>query len=69
MNSNEKAVKNLTLNIKDAANNSYRVTYYDTWTGDFSEESEIEARNGQLFLKDIPLPAGRDLAIWLKPVE
>ncbi|MBN1765256.1 MAG: DUF5060 domain-containing protein [Sedimentisphaerales bacterium] len=66
-NTAEKEVKNLTLTINDAPDKTYIVKYYDTWTGDFNQENQIQARNGQLFLKDIPLNAGRDLAVYLIP--
>jgi hypothetical protein len=68
-NSSEEAKTDLVLNIEETGNISYLMRYYDTWTGNFSNDMEIELMNGQLILKDAHLEIGKDMAVWLEPVE
>jgi hypothetical protein len=68
-NSSEEVKTDLVLNIEETGNVSYLMRYYDTWTGNFSNDMEIELTNGQLILKDVHLGIGKDMAVWLEPAE
>ncbi len=68
-NSSEEVKTDLVLNIEETGNISYLMRYYDTWTGNFSNDMEIELTNGQLILKDAHLKIGKDMAVWLEPIE
>ena len=68
-NANEEVQTDLTLNILEVGNSRYLVEYYDTWTGQYSHAIEIKSINGQLILNDVQLKSGKDMALWLKPVE
>lgn len=69
LNTNKEVLTNLTLNIQGTANSRYLMKYYDTWTGKYSDDTEIESINDQLILNDIQLKSERDMALCLKPVE
>ena len=68
-NPNQDEEKDLVLNIPETIYSSYLMKYYDTWTGEFSSDKEIELLNGQLILQDIYLKSGEDMAVWVRPVE
>jgi len=59
----------LTLMIEGIGNSKYLMKYYDTWTGKFSNEREIESMNDQLILKKIGLNGEKDMALWLRPAR
>jgi hypothetical protein len=68
-NPNEEEEKDLVLNIDETEHSLYFMKYYDTWTGKFSSDREIELLNGQLILQDIYLKSKSDMAVWIRPVE
>jgi hypothetical protein len=61
-------ISELGLAIPVTGDSAFSVNYYDTWTGEFSEKAEINSTNGKLVLKNTGLKAGKDIAVWLKPV-
>jgi hypothetical protein len=69
LNSSEEVKTDLVLNIGETGNVSYLMRYYDTWTGNFSSDMEIELMNGQLILKDANLEIGKDMAVWFELAE
>ncbi|UCE06897.1 MAG: hypothetical protein JSW07_02325, partial [bacterium] len=62
-------LNDLTLKIERIGNSKYLVKYYDTWTGNFSSDIEIESMNDQLILKNFELKGEKDMALWLSPVQ
>ena len=68
-NPNEEEKKDLVLNIPETAYSLYFMKYYDTRTGEFSAEKEIELLHGQLILQDIYLKSEADMAVWIRPVN
>lgn len=68
-NPNKEEKKGLVLNIQETEYISYLMKYYDTWTGKYSGVMEMELLNGQLILQDIHLKSGKDMAVWVRPVE
>ena len=68
-NPNEEEKQHLVLNIDETEYYLYFVKYYNTWTGEFSSDREIELLNGQLILQDIYLKSEADMAVWIRPVE
>ncbi len=68
-NPNEEEEKDLVLNIDETEYTLYFMRYYDTRTGEFSSDREIELLNGQLILQDIYLKSEQDMAVWIRPVE
>jgi hypothetical protein len=68
-NPNQDEKKDLVLNIPETIYTSYLMRYYDTWTGEFSSDKEIELSNGQLILLDIYLESGEDMAVWIRPAR
>ncbi len=68
-NPDEEEKKDLVLNIEETRYSLYFMKYYDTWTGEFSNDREIELLNGQLILQDIYLKSEADMAVWIRPVE
>ena len=66
-NPNQDEEKDLVLNIPETIYTSYLMRYYNTWTGEFSSDKEIELSNGQLILRDIYLESGEDMAVWVRP--
>ncbi len=68
-NPNEEEKKDLVLNIPETFYSSYIMKYFNTWTGEFSSDMEIELLNGQLILQDIHLKSQKDMAVWIRPAE
>jgi hypothetical protein len=68
-NPNEEIERDLVLNIPEMVYFLYLIKYYDTRTGEFSAEREIELLDGQLILQDIYLKSEADMAVWIRPVE
>ena len=68
-NPNKEEKKNLVLNMDETRYSLYFMKYYDTWTGEFSSDRELELLNGQLILQDIYLQSEEDMGVWIRPVE
>lgn len=68
-NPNEEEKKDLVLNIQETEYSSYLLKYYNTWTGEYSSDKEIELTNGQLILQGIYLKSEKDMAVWIRPGE
>jgi hypothetical protein len=68
-NSNKEVQNDLTLNIQGTENVKYHGKYYDTWTGKYSDDIEMQAINDQLMLNDIQLKGEHDMALLLIPAE
>jgi len=68
-NPNEEEKKDLVLNIPETVYSLYLMRFYDTRTGEFSSEKEIELLHGQLILQDVYLKSGADMAVWIRPAE
>ncbi len=67
LNNNKTALTDLTLNIPEASSSKYRLQYYDTWQGMFTEGENIKTVAGQIQVHALQVPAERDGVIWLVP--
>lgn len=57
----------LSLTVEGTGTSQFIAKYYDTWTGKFSEELEIESVDDQILLKGFRLASAQDKAVWLRP--
>ncbi|MCJ7801269.1 MAG: hypothetical protein MUP82_02805, partial [Candidatus Marinimicrobia bacterium] len=56
--------------IKLAGKDSeYTAQWYNPWTGEFSQELNMKLSKGLLQFTEVEIPSGKDLALWLHPLN
>ena len=69
LNKNKSTLNNISLIFTGMVDKNYLLKKYNTWTGEYSEDIEIVLLKEKLNFKNLNLETGKDIALWLKPIE
>jgi hypothetical protein len=64
-NKSKKSLDKAKLSITVVTDGIYLLQRFDAWTGEWTESKEIDIKDGHLFLEDLRLKEGKDMAFFL----